>query len=193
MGVFFEVWLFIFISDSSICKGELDTEICYLREGDAFDLGDRVVTAYDLPGHTVGHMVFIDSGSRIAFTGDSVNYNNGTNFHAASTHIRYLEKLLAGYGKTYDRIFTGHTTYCGLLNVIGHNVKIVYNLAEAYRALLRGEAEVCEVTNHLFPEMKKKVVIYGTDDVFDRCAKNPMVMPDYPPSLWEENEEHIIP
>ncbi len=172
--------------ESVICRGNLDTEICYIEEGMAFDLGDRVVTAYDLPGHSPGHMYFIDSGSRIAFTGDSVMFNNGTAFHAASTHIRYLQKLLSMYGTKYDRIFAGHSTYCGELDVMSLDIRIVENLIEAHRAYLRDEAEIASMPNHLHPELPpRQKIIYGTGKL--------RVEPQVPPAKWEENEKQIIP
>ena len=96
-------------------------------------------------------MYFIDDFSRIAFTGDCCNYNNGTRL-AASTFIRDLKRLLDGYGKTYDRIFTGHTTYCGTLDVKSHDITVVRYLIEAFRSLLRGDAVLGERHMQLFPE-----------------------------------------
>lgn len=179
-----EVWT---PDESVICRGDIDTEICYIKEGDSFDLGGgRVVTAYDLPGHSPGHMYFVDKGERIAFTGDCVNFNNGTGYHAASTHIRYLQKLLSMYGTDYNRIFTGHATYCGDLNVFSEDIRVVENLIEAHRAYLRDEAEFAEVPNHLHPELPpRRKIVYGEGKY--------RVEPGVPPRKWEEGEEHIIP
>ena len=179
-----EVWT---PDESVICRGNIDTEICYIDEGSAFDLGGgRVVTAYNLPGHGVGHMYFIDSGSRIAFTGDCVNFNNGTARHAASTHIRYLLKLRSQYGVQYDRIFTGHQTYCGRLDVLSQDIEIIDNLIEVHRQFLRDEVEYAYVPNHLHPEMPpRKKMVYGEGKHH--------VEPGVPPRKWEDGEEQIIP
>lgn len=178
-----EIWE---VTEDMICRGEKKPEIVYIEEGFQFDLGGgRIVTAYDLPGHSPGHMIYIDEGQRIAFVGDSVIFNNGTNFHAASTHIRYLQKFLDMYGTVYDRIFTGHTAYCGKLNVISEDIQITRNIMEAYRALLRGEANVVEIPNHLHPERIQRKIFYGEGAMH--------VEPNYPPKLWEDGEEHIIP
>lgn len=179
-----EVWT---PGDDVICRGDKDTEIRYIDEGCAFDLGGgRVVTGYNLPGHSAGHMYFVDSGSRIAFTGDCVNHNNGTSFHAASTHIRYLQKLLSMYGRDYDRIFTGHSTYCGRLDVFSLDIQIVRNLIEVHRRFLRDEAEFDFVPNHLHPEQPpRKKIVYGTGKY--------RVEPSVPPRKWEEGEERIVP
>ncbi|NLI52909.1 MAG: MBL fold metallo-hydrolase [Clostridiales bacterium] len=41
-----------------------------LEDGQSFDLGGRTVTAYHIPGHSVGSMCFIDDKSRTCFMGD---------------------------------------------------------------------------------------------------------------------------
>ena len=38
-----------------------------LSDGQTFDLGGRILTAYSCPGHTPGEMVFIDSKTRYLF------------------------------------------------------------------------------------------------------------------------------
>jgi len=187
-----EVWD---VTEDMINRGTLDTEILPLNEGDVFDLGNRKITAYACPGHTAGHMYFIDDGSRIAFTGDCCNYNSGSRF-ATSTLIRDLKKLRAEYGKSYDRIFTGHSTYCGTLDVKSHDIAIVDGLIEAFRSLLRGDAVFGERVIQLFPERPPmKVVLYGPVVEYPHENRSgPLVCPSFNADmLWEEGEEHIVP
>ena len=187
-----EVWD---VTEDMINRGTLDTEILPLNEGDVFDLGNRKITAYACPGHTAGHLYFIDDTSRIAFTGDCCNYNSGSRF-ATSTRIRDLKKLRAGYGKTYDRIFTGHSTYCGTLDVKSHDIAIVDGLIEAFRSLLRGDAVLGERVMQLFPERPPmKVVLYGPVVQYPHESNSgPLVCPSFNADLlWEEGEERIIP
>ena len=173
-------------TEEVINRGNIDTNIEYIEEGYIFDLGGgRKVTPYFLPGHSPGHLYYIDSGSRIAFTGDCVNFNNGTRIHAASTHIRYLQKIRSKYTKEYDRIFTGHSTYCGNLDVFSMDMAILDALIEVHRAFLRGEAEIVEVPFHLQPERMLKRIRLTVNGVH--------VEPPLPPALWEEGEEQVIP
>ena len=183
------------VTEDMINRGSLETEILPLEEGDVFDLGNRRVTAYACPGHSAGQHYFIDDGARIAFTGDCCNYNNGTRF-AASTFIRDLKKLRAGYGITYDRIFTGHSTYCGTLDVKSHDIAIVDGLIEAFRSLLRGDAVIGERHMQLFPERPPfKVLLWGPVVKYPHEAgSGPLVCPNFNPDmLWEEGEAHVIP
>jgi glyoxylase-like metal-dependent hydrolase (beta-lactamase superfamily II) len=43
-----------------------------LDDGDRVELDDRVLTAYVTPGHTRGHLVFLDESSGVLFAGDHV-------------------------------------------------------------------------------------------------------------------------
>ena len=42
-----------------------------LSDGQTFDLGGRIITAYSCPGHTPGEMIFIDSKTRYLFCADA--------------------------------------------------------------------------------------------------------------------------
>ena len=46
-----------------------------LSDGQTFDLGGRIITAYSCPGHTPGEMIFIDSKTRYLFCADACNRN----------------------------------------------------------------------------------------------------------------------
>lgn len=178
-----EVWE---VTEDMINRGDKNTEVLPLSEGDVFDLGNRRVATFELPGHSAGHVYFIDDYSRIAFTGDCVNADNGSKY-AVSTHIRNVQRLLNAHGKTYDRIFTGHSTYCGDLDVKSHPLQILHNIIEAYRSLLRGDAEIEMRGHHLHPEHPKHpVVVYGEGETKVTLAFNENL-------FWEEGEEHIIP
>lgn len=144
-----------------------------------FDLGNREVTAYYVPGHSPGCTAFLDPNSKILFSGDAANGNVGTRL-PVSTTLHYLIRLKE-LQPAYDRMFTGHISYAGTIDVYSQKLEVLDDIIEAFRSILRGDAEIKEVQNHLFPEMKNTVAIYGQARVgFD------------PNKLWEEGEEHII-
>ncbi len=78
-----------------------------MTDGMQFDLGGRIVTAYDCPGHSPGEMVFLDSATRTLFAGDAVNYNLGVGRVPLETTLRYMKRLQA-MGDQYDGIYNGH-------------------------------------------------------------------------------------
>lgn len=67
-----------------------------LSDGQSFDLGGRTVTAYFLPGHTVGSTVFFDSESGFLFAGDDISKTVWIFFeHSAplNVYVNALERI----------------------------------------------------------------------------------------------------
>jgi glyoxylase-like metal-dependent hydrolase (beta-lactamase superfamily II) len=151
-----------------------------LSDGQIFDLGGRKVTVYQAPGHSPGSVVFLDDKSRILFSGDAANGNVGTRI-AVSTTVRYLIRLQK-MRTEYDQMYTGHISYAGTINALSQKLQVLDDIIEAFRSLLRGDAKLEVVQNHLFPERKQTVAVYG----MARVGFNP-------DKLWEEGEEHIVP
>jgi len=155
-------------------------EIKPLYDGQAFDLGDREITVHRAPGHSPGSCVFLDPKTRILFSGDAANHNVGTSI-AVSTTLRYLLRLQM-LGTEYDQIYNGHTSYAGTIDVYSMKKQVLDDVIEAFRSVLRGNAKLEEIQNHLFPQYTQTKAIYGQAQVgFD------------PEKLWEEGEDHIIP
>ena len=88
-------------------------EIRYLYDGQQFDLGDRIVTAYECPGHSPGQMVFLDEKTRTLFAGDAVNFNLGIGAVPVETTLRYLKRLQS-MSDRYDGIWNGHHDFRAL-------------------------------------------------------------------------------
>ena len=77
-----------------------------LHDGMQFDLGGRIVTAYDCPGHSAGEMIFLDESTRCLFCGDALNYNLGMSAIPIETSVKYLERM-RDMGDRYDHIYNG--------------------------------------------------------------------------------------
>ena len=84
-----------------------------LYDGQEFDLGGRIVTAFECPGHAPGEMVFLDSQTRCLFAGDALNYNLGVASVPVETTLRYLKRLQA-MSDRYDHIYNGHHDFRAL-------------------------------------------------------------------------------
>lgn len=79
-----------------------------LVDGMEFDLGGgRIVKAFESPGHTKGHMMFLDEYSRSLFCGDALNYNMGIGAVSAEETMKYLKKI-AELSDKFDGIYNGH-------------------------------------------------------------------------------------
>ena len=88
-------------------KEEPMPKLHFLYDGQQFDLGGRIVTAFDCPGHSAGQMIFLDEATRSLFCGDALNYNLGVRAVPVETTVRYLERMRDLGGK-YDGIYNGH-------------------------------------------------------------------------------------
>jgi glyoxylase-like metal-dependent hydrolase (beta-lactamase superfamily II) len=78
-----------------------------LRDGQQFDLGGRIVTAFDCPGHSPGEMIFLDENTRSLFAGDALNYNLGLGATSIEKAVKYLERM-RDMKDRYDGIYNGH-------------------------------------------------------------------------------------
>ena len=88
----------------------------------------------------------------------------------------------------FRRTFTGHSTYCGIIDVMSQDIKVLENMIEIHRKFLRDDPDIeyVEIPNHLHPEMPpRKGMAYG-EGVH-------RVQVGVPTIKWEEGEEHIIP
>lgn len=109
-----------------------------LVDGMQFDLGGKIITAYDCPGHAKGQMVFLDETDRILFCGDAVNYNLGLRATSIETAARYLERL-ADMQDRYDVIYNGHHDFRPLGAPLGADC--LPNVIDLCHQLLDGTAK----------------------------------------------------
>lgn len=92
--------------DFGILERGIDREkILPIREGQRFSLGGRTLTAWSCPGHTPGSMIFADTASGIAFTGDAIG--SGTIWLFLPTSLP-LGICRESFGKTRDRFAGEH-------------------------------------------------------------------------------------
>lgn len=79
-------------------------------------------------------------------------------------------------------LYDGHINYAGKLDVLSMKPEVLDDIIDAFCSILRGEPELEEISNELFPEMKQIKANYGQTQVGFN-----------PDRLWEEGEAHIIP
>lgn len=130
--------------------GEKMPELIALDDGDSFDLGGRVVTAYRCQVHSKGHLVFVDSGSRILYAGDSISDNTGPASHPMNPPtVVSLEDELAGlenvkaHRAEFDRIYGGHLDWGGHpQQQLSFSPAVLDRMLEVGRGALDGTLEI---------------------------------------------------
>lgn len=124
------------------------------RDGDVFDLGERVLTAFASPGHTHGSFSFLDSGTRGLFCGDLV-YKATLYAHFLDSdveeYIASLHKLLA-YEDLISCLYPGHCD-----RVLP--TSFLTSVLEGFRAIEGGVA-----SGRITEEWKEPVVRYEFND-----------------------------
>jgi glyoxylase-like metal-dependent hydrolase (beta-lactamase superfamily II) len=103
--------------DTDITPWGTPAERLPLVDGQTFDLGGRVITAFACPGHTPGQMMLLDEKTRTLFVGDALNANilffgkpGDPGFTSVETAKKGLEQMVA-LSSRYDDIFNGHHDY----------------------------------------------------------------------------------
>jgi glyoxylase-like metal-dependent hydrolase (beta-lactamase superfamily II) len=101
---------------------DLDLErIKDVREGFVFDLGDRKLAVYHVPGHSKGCLVLLDEGNGILFSGDALGSNGPTIVDAlwlqrsddrADEYLSTLQAFRAKVAGKIRLICGGHGARC---------------------------------------------------------------------------------
>jgi len=98
-------------------KVDIENEIELLQDGDVFYIGDIKVEAILVPGHTLGHLVYLIDDAYL-FTGDTIWFGSDGGYSFLNSlaednalsirSLERLEKLLQGRGLS-PKIISGHT------------------------------------------------------------------------------------
>ena len=84
-----------------------------IKEGDTIDLGNRILEIYETPGHSPGHVSYLDRANRLLFSGDTINdsiiiFNKeGGNREELEIYSRSIKKLW-DLSDAYDTLLVGH-------------------------------------------------------------------------------------
>lgn len=117
-----------------------DPEIVPISDGYRFDLGGRTVTAYACPGHTMGHMVFVDDVSRVAFVGDTISRYTGIRELSVERALQGFENV-ASHGDSFDKLVYAHACWLCDEGVVLEDKQQLTDSITACRGILDGSLE----------------------------------------------------
>lgn len=130
-----------------------------LSDGQRFDLGGRVVTAWHCPGHTPGEVVLTDDATGALLCGDACNCNwllSGeiapTPRGCAETALSALRRVLAMAGREYDpgRVINSHHDFRPAGRPL--DAGVMTDLEACLESLLRGDANRVREPDPLSPD-----------------------------------------
>ena len=109
-----------------------------LREGDRIDLGGRVLTVVETPGHSPDHVAFLIEEEGILFAGDAIS--------TGPIYAQWPESDLAVLAETADRLAAFapslHTVYVHHFMRFAAPPSLLGSVAAGLRTLLAGEATI---------------------------------------------------
>lgn len=130
--------------------------IQHLHDGQQFDLGGRIITAYECPGHSPGQMMFLDEQTRSLFCGDALNYNLGMRAVSTEIAVKSLERMRDMHDR-YDGIYNGHHDYRALGLPLGDDC--LPNAIDLCYQLLNGTYSPVIVPSFWGPERPARIMI----------------------------------
>lgn len=131
-----------------------------------FDLGDLTILPYEMPGHTVGCMVFIIPEERIAIFGDALSHPTLMFFDHSSTVQEHYDAMVefSQYSHLYDRVLVNHMTFELPEVVLDNNI-------EAAKAILDG-------TDEKLPASRRIQNLSSNGTVYTAKKRNPWLPMD---------------
>ncbi len=118
-------------------------ELIAIEEGYVFDLGDRKLEVYHVPGHTPGSISLLDRKNRINFSGDACNTNT-VMFAGSITELYHSAEKLKALEPYFDRDFNGHIGYAGEASCLSMPWSVREDVMHICRSILDGTGEVTE-------------------------------------------------
>lgn len=106
-----------------------------LRDGDIVDIGSRVIEVLHTPGHSPGHMCFLEKDRGYLFTGDLVYRDTLFAYYPSTDPEAYLNSLEKVAALSVKRVFPAHHS----LDV---KPEILVRMRDAFRRL-KADGKLC--------------------------------------------------
>lgn len=117
------------------------SQVITIEDGESIDVGDRELVAHHTPGHTPGHLVFLDAEDSILYGGDLLHLNRGLFLHFETGDVEAcletFERVTELYeSNAFETLVTGHNE-----PISGDELDLLYNLRDGLEAILGNELE----------------------------------------------------
>ncbi len=129
-----------------------------IEEGHVFDLGNRTLEVYEIPGHTEGSVALLDRKNRILFSGDCANVNTLGFSGSVNTLLKGFLKVqsLEPY---FDQNWNGHIGYAGMPNCFSQPESVPEDLIHICHMILEENAKGQPV---IFLGKQQTAIDYGS-------------------------------
>lgn len=90
-------------------------KINFVKDGDVFDLGDKVIEVKHMPGHTPGSIVLVDRQDKCCFTGDAFGFGlvwlQLRPYSTMQTYINSCTRMENLMDNGIEKLYCGHYPY----------------------------------------------------------------------------------
>lgn len=129
----------------------------HIPEGKVFWLGNRELESLHLPGHTPGHVGFLDRDEELLYAGDLIHRNRGLYLHLPGSDIGACLQSLQVVGnlreeQAFDTLVTSH-------NPPIQKLEIIDTLIDGVRSIIDGNLNSTEIDSTWGP--KEEYVFEG--------------------------------
>lgn len=105
----------VYMSQKDSLPGGLVTDkFHWVKEGDIIDIGNRKFEVIELPGHTMGSLLYFDSQNKMVITGDAVG-------SGSMVWMFFPHSSLTTYRKELEKIEDKIEGFDGLTLLVGHH------------------------------------------------------------------------
>jgi len=107
--------IYIHPADTVLLQGNYQGKVSFVKDGDQFDLGSRVIEVSHMPGHTPGSIILLDRKNKSCFTGDA--FGSGQvwlqlkPFTPMAVYAQSCRKMLEIMDEGVTKIYCGHYPY----------------------------------------------------------------------------------
>jgi hydroxyacylglutathione hydrolase len=137
----------------------------YVKDGDVFDLGGKLIEVRHMPAHTPGSIVLVDKQDGDCFTGDA--FGSGQvwlqlcPYSNMETYINSCTKMLQLMNDGIERIYCGHYPYSnGALSK-----EYIVKMKELATDLNNGSAKDCQPYNIKVSISCPNPMLYSKDNI----------------------------
>jgi glyoxylase-like metal-dependent hydrolase (beta-lactamase superfamily II) len=134
----------VFVPRNGLSRYPAGVDYNLIDDGDTWNLGNAVITAYDMVGHSTAHMVFLCEKTGDLFSSDALGNTNPWGMNSALLGSFTIEDLNKNFIALRDKLagravrtWKAHDTFPTMLEPFLNN-----QIAVTKDALIRGEAAV---------------------------------------------------
>lgn len=114
---------------------EIPGTIHYLQQGDVIDLGDRLVEVYNIKGHTMGSLLFLDRKTKTLISGDTIARRLLYGISGWAPLDEFVQAIMELERQDFDGILSAHDRFILPKSHIKYMIDTICKTSESERMI----------------------------------------------------------